>query len=283
MLWEVKETGSAPTIYSVTKSTYLSFTSPVVGYGEYLDCDFLGTQVIAIGNTNGMINYGTQGIYAKYNITASPSLTPVSTYKGEGDVSLPGKGPMDVPFTRCLVGPDGYLILTCFDLHTSMGKGRVAYITSDGLQFEFQYFFMDVHKLKGLMKDNNGNIIVGGCDILNGGISTAKFSCYSGAWPGVVNKMINPSISSVDEATAELTLQAFPIPATDQLTINYTGIAGNASIQIIDISGKKVKEQNEISGLDKTLTIDISDLKTGSYFIRLTTNEKSVMKKIVKQ
>jgi hypothetical protein len=276
MIWQITESGVGPTVYSVTRKTSDSFTSPALGNGGFIDLDFLPMQIIAIGNNSTVY----QGIWAKFNLTGTGNLTPISTFKN--GATLPGTGPANYQFTRCLVDPDGYTIVTSF-VNVSYGVGSISYITPSGNSYVTKYTFNQTHKTSGLMKDHNGNIIVGGCDIHSKGITTGKFTCYPGIWGGVVNKSIPSEITSMEENTEELSLNAYPIPATDQLTINYSGIATDASILLMDISGKKVKEVKDIDWNNQQKTINISDLKSGTYFIRLTTAEKSVMKKIVKQ
>ncbi len=278
MIWEVKSAGIAPLVFSISKKTSDSFTSPALGYGYFVDLDFMPLQIIAIGN-NSSATY--QGIWAKYNIPASgTSLTPISTFKN--GATLPGTGPANNPFTRCLVDPDGYTIVASFNSATGMGNcGRLAYINTTGTAYVIKYDFMSVHSVSGLMKDYNGNVIAGGCDLLYKGISTGKFTSYAGAWGGTVNKQQAPS--AINEQS-ELTFNIFPNPATNLLTLSCKGIEdGNVNIQVIDMSGKKVKELAKSNSVGQQLTIDISDLKQGNYFVRLTANEKSVMKKIVKQ
>lgn len=277
MIWEITRSGVAPTVYSVTKQTSTSFTSPPLGYGSFIDLDFTPMGIVAIGNNST----GIQGIWAKYNLPGSATMTPVSTFKN--GATLPGTGPTSNPFTRCLVDPDGNTIVASWSTTSGMGNGRIGYITPSGNAYVIKYNFAQVHKLKGLMNDYNGNIIAGGCDIMNLGITTGKFTCYAGTWGGAVNKSIPAEVTSIDDATKELSVNVFPIPATDQLTISYSGVATDVGVQVIDISGKKVKELSEINWNNQQTIIDINDLKKGTYFIRLTTAEKSVMKKIVKQ
>ncbi len=280
MIWEVKAGGIAPLVFSISKKTSDSFTSPALGYGIFVDLDFMPFQIIAVGN-NSNLTPNNQGIWAKYNIPVSgTSLTPISTFKN--GATLPGIAPVYNYFTRCLVDPDGYTIVASYNTEPGMSDcGRLGYINTTGTSYVIKYDFKTVHKVTGLMKDYNGNIIAGGCDVSKGGISTGKFTSYAGSWGGTVNKQQAPS--AIDEQ-AGIAFNTFPNPASNALTLSFNGIEdGNINIQVMDMSGKKVRELTESAGIAQALTIDISELPKGSYFVRLTANEKSVMKKIVKQ
>ncbi len=276
MIWEVKSTGFAPFVFSISKKTSDSFINPVLGYGSFVDLDFMPAQIVAVGNTSG-----TQGIWGKYDLIGSgTTLIPISTFTNSPTV--PGKGPDSNIFTRCLVDENGYTVVASYVSQLGSKKyGRLGYINNTGTSYLIKYQFQSVHMLTGLMKDYNGNVIAGGCDINYKGMSTGKFTSFGGFWGGVVNKQQAPLVT---DEQSEITFNTFPNPATNSLTFSFEGIEdGNVNIQIIDASGKKVKELTERSGIGQTLTIDISELTQGSYFVRLTANEKSVMKKIVKQ
>ncbi|MEA2042776.1 MAG: endonuclease [Bacteroidota bacterium] len=80
-----------------------------------------------------------------------------------------------------------------------------------------------------------------------------------------INTMPNPNI------------RVFPNPTTGIIFINL-GVANRALIQISGISGKILKQFNA-SG--KTIETDISQLAEGVYFIEITTETRTVKKKII--
>jgi len=85
------------------------------------------------------------------------------------------------------------------------------------------------------------------------------------------------STTSVEENTGTKNeIQIYPNPATTTLTIS--GNITNAAVQVFDISGqlllKIIPDANQL---------DISHLCSGMYFLKLTTNEGSVVRKFVKQ
>ena len=74
----------------------------------------------------------------------------------------------------------------------------------------------------------------------------------------------------------------FPNPAKSVITISST-IIGSVKInyEIVDVLGKVIM-QNENTGSDK-FSININDLNSGIYFLRLQVNNSVVVKKFVKE
>ena len=70
----------------------------------------------------------------------------------------------------------------------------------------------------------------------------------------------------------------FPNPATDYIIVDNTKNINN--ILIIDVNGKIVKQTN-VNGLSSG-KINISELKTGLYFVKLISNDNYQVKKIIK-
>ncbi|HVA99525.1 MAG TPA: T9SS type A sorting domain-containing protein, partial [Bacteroidia bacterium] len=77
----------------------------------------------------------------------------------------------------------------------------------------------------------------------------------------------------------------YPNPATTNLSLSFTmqGKASEASIDVIDITGKTLMETNTEISNGKTLPIDISQLSPGVYFVKITTAKTSQTIKFVKQ
>ena len=264
-----------PMFWAIYQSSYTlkgqlpaQFTSPLAGYGAFVDFNMAGvSNCIAIGN-----NTSNSGIWAKIlwnSITGTYNYD--ATFKNTG--SLPGIQ-AGVIFKRSLLQPDGYTVTLSGPASTN---GSLGYITPTGNAYANTQSLQLQHA-NGLNKDNNGNIIVGGC--YSAFISTAKFTSYSGSWIQFVNR-IPTNASSI---TKEEEFTAFPNPAGEHVVLNYTGtVNGSESISITDISGKKVLGLNNISFDNQKITVDISELKNGVYFIQLNTAEKTIMQKIVKQ
>ena len=71
-------------------------------------------------------------------------------------------------------------------------------------------------------------------------------------------------------------LSIFPNPVSNQLTI-VSNQAIN-EVEIVDLTGKLIKTFKENTGI-----LDVSDLTSGIYFIKLIADEKTITKKFVKK
>lgn len=101
------------------------------------------------------------------------------------------------------------------------------------------------------------------------------------------NQVNKPNcLQAIDVGITEVPKQndfaLFPNPAKSLITISST-IIGSVKInyEIIDVLGKVVL-QNENTGSDK-FTINVSDLNSGIYFLRIQVNYSVVVKKFVKE
>ncbi len=69
-------------------------------------------------------------------------------------------------------------------------------------------------------------------------------------------------------------VKVYPNPANSQITVEAKNIV---NISILDIHGRIIKISDDQSDLQ---TIDVSDISTGNYFIRIKTNENTFVKNI---
>ena len=101
------------------------------------------------------------------------------------------------------------------------------------------------------------------------------------------NQVNKPNcLQAIDVGITEIIKQndfaLYPNPAKSQITISST-IIGDVKInyEVVDVLGKVIL-QNENTGSDK-FSIDINDLNSGIYFLRLQVNNSVVVKKFVKE
>jgi hypothetical protein len=80
------------------------------------------------------------------------------------------------------------------------------------------------------------------------------------------------------EETLEKNISIFPVPASSELRAR--NIMNVKTIEILDASGRVIRSTNIDS--ENEISIPVSELKSGMYFIRFTTNSGSVVKKFVK-
>lgn len=98
------------------------------------------------------------------------------------------------------------------------------------------------------------------------------------------NLAFTGSVAGVKENGCLITqLSLFPNPANDQLTLELTLAKKNdLKIQVLDLSGKIIKEVNEIGLTGKVnKTLDLSALSKGVYFVRLLADQGSEVRKLI--
>ncbi|MBP7808239.1 MAG: T9SS type A sorting domain-containing protein [Bacteroidia bacterium] len=104
---------------------------------------------------------------------------------------------------------------------------------------------------------------------------------------GTVNVTVTPSAFSVNQnfctvvglensSTDRNGIEIYPNPANDKLYISDKNYAVN-SIEVYDVNGKNIKS------VDKDSSIDIRNLNTGIYFIRIKTDRGNFNKKFIKE
>lgn len=89
--------------------------------------------------------------------------------------------------------------------------------------------------------------------------------------------------SSVNTVANNMQIQLYPNPATGTVTLNYTLLQErNVAIELCNVNGQKIKSINQQAAVGlNTQLINVGDLAAGVYFIKLTTNEGSFLKKLV--
>ena len=71
----------------------------------------------------------------------------------------------------------------------------------------------------------------------------------------------------------------YPNPASSTATL--TGIDGKAVVTIVDINGRRVSTQAIKQSGNQTVTIDVSSLASGTYFVRITGSESILVRKLI--
>ena len=87
----------------------------------------------------------------------------------------------------------------------------------------------------------------------------------------------DPSQNGIDENGLEQGLTMSPNPVSGLLTVNI-GNGDNFTVEIIDLHGT-LQKQGSFNG--PTATLDISQLPTGTYIVRVSTNNGTAYKKLV--
>lgn len=122
----------------------------------------------------------------------------------------------------------------------------------------------------------------------NQGNNNFQDSCYSADYSKLPNISFYISVDTLQggddfpDAIIEandLISNIYPNPSKDKVTINLKN-EGKTSIQFLNILGQDVKN---INTYDNKVDINISDLHSGIYFIRIEQNNKTFTSKIMKQ
>lgn len=92
---------------------------------------------------------------------------------------------------------------------------------------------------------------------------------YIAGLSGIVYRVVDADLLSVDDVTQETAVSIYPTPANDQLTIEFSRFTQAETLTIFDITGKLVKS---FSIQDLTTTVSISDLTSGVYIAQLETS-----------
>lgn len=93
----------------------------------------------------------------------------------------------------------------------------------------------------------------------------------------VVARYTNETLSVADYENVEFRL--YPNPANEQITIEISDASSNYQVEIFDILGKKVYT----SEILKAANIDVSVLTSGTYLVKINSDNKSSVVRFVKQ
>lgn len=136
-------------------------------------------------------------------------------------------------------------------------------------------------------KNGDNGVEVEHYKIINGGhtwpgapvvIGTTNYdiSASEKIWEFFNKYDLNGRIVSINEKVNQTTkITLYPVPATDYVTINSKQYVNE--IEVLDITGKELKATITNN------TIDLSNFKRGTYFVKIYTNSGVTTKRFVKQ
>ena len=94
-----------------------------------------------------------------------------------------------------------------------------------------------------------------------------------------VAKVFNGIWENVEENMATNNISVYPNPVNDKLYIVTEDEV--EEVVVYSITGVIVGQQSTVNG-QQTLTIDLSDLKSGIYFVKINTDKGNIVKRIIK-
>ena len=91
-----------------------------------------------------------------------------------------------------------------------------------------------------------------------------------------------PDMVSTSETLAKQ-VELFPNPTTNTLNINFNSLDGNTTMQLLDVQGKVILD-NQIAEMSNGNTqLNVSNISNGVYFLKMIIENKVVTKKVVIQ
>ena len=234
--------GSQQEITTDTSGSNYVIADDVDGDGDMdvLNIEFGGETIAWYENTDGLGTFGPKQIIM--DEVRAPRQIVMEDLDNDGD--------KDIIYNSSEVVDPDYLAWRANDGHGNFGVEQV--ITTNVVAPR-GIFAADV--------DNDGDM-----DVFSSSIADHKIAWYE-----------NLTILGVGESL-ELKINIYPNPANTLIYITNTSSYVISSIQIRDVMGKMVIQEN------KTFQqLDISALSTGVYFVSIRTDKGSIIKKIIKE
>ena len=104
-----------------------------------------------------------------------------------------------------------------------------------------------------------------------------EYYCNNGS-----NRISNPDLTKQQEAASagfEEVDALYPNPTTGRFYITFSKAIDNATVQIVDVSGKVIQR---VKGSGTRLEFDLSNQPGGTYFIIIQTAGTVINKKVIK-
>src|SRR5690606_7691051 len=94
------------------------------------------------------------------------------------------------------------------------------------------------------------------------------------------SEVYNHTPSSIDESALFSNMKLYPNPASDVINLEISQLKGKATLELTGVDGRLVITKSLSATHDQ---LSIAKLPSGIYFIKITTEESTVVRKIVKE
>jgi hypothetical protein len=95
---------------------------------------------------------------------------------------------------------------------------------------------------------------------------------------------VKPTTTGVEEISLPTNLSVFPTVTHGQITISTSNTHHEkASVIIADITGRQMASYHNLQWNDQQINLDLSEYKTGAYFISIITDSKTTVVKCIKE
>jgi hypothetical protein len=96
--------------------------------------------------------------------------------------------------------------------------------------------------------------------------------------------VMKPSIQAATASISGLSVQMNPNPATTEVTIAYDqATAQDVNVAIVNIAGAKILDKNLGAHQSGSITVPMQDLAAGIYMVTITSGDKKVVQKLIKE
>jgi plastocyanin len=137
----------------------------------------------------------------------------------------------------------------------------------------------------------NGNTALPGFSVGFGGgtvtgltVGTHYYVCAPHASSGMKGQIIVNTATGITDLISNKQISIYPNPTTGNFVVQYKGTTTqnvkNASMEVYNLRGEQICSLPVLS--EKT-SVDLSDLTSGSYFVRINDNEKTYSKILIKK
>ncbi len=256
----VNDTVWSNVLFFTTGQTYVAIASGVNGTGYAANPDGVSTDFDVLVKTPAQQLAGQSGNFDFFVVHGSPDAPTIDLAVQGGNTIID-----DASYT---------------DISTYLPVPAMSYVVDlkDGSGTQtFESYVADLSALGG----QSGILLSSGFvnpGNNNGGSSVGLYLVTSQGGPFVPLPVYN----SVNETAKEIDLSVYPNPATDNLFINFDlKQTETVNVQVTDIKGavvKQVMNANPVNG-KQSMSINLSDLANGMYFVRISTNDNVVNSK----
>lgn len=257
-------------------STFGSNGTLVFNIGEgndlLVDVEIQNDGKIIVGGYTGVTNDGLKYDFAAIRLLENGDFD--LTYGNQGVATARIVDGMNYA-ENILLQPDGKLLIVGNTYNHRIQFGLVRLDRDGNLDDTFGQggivdtsLFEEEYNGADLALQDDGNLIVGGTSQTSI-MEESEFAVF---------RYLNNILATED--FNEINFQVYPNPTTDYISIQRKDDSSDMEMEVFDVLGKKVFIKQTIENGNQ---IDISHLKAGIYFLRITVGYSSKVVKIVKK
>ncbi len=239
----------------VEDSTYTIATLAAINQGLYI-CEVKDSAIKNVDNVGTVYPFS---IESRYKLTVNPPPAPTLVSAATNTTGTE----ILVTFSKAMVNPANFV--SDFSLKVNGANANIKKISLDATDSK-------VFVIEPTTAIVNGDVILLSYD---GTDVTAE---DNGVLAAITDQAVtnNVAVSSIHDATFT-DIKIYPNPFTDVINVSSESII--ESVEISDISGKLLIQQ---SAADNSVSIPVSNLKQGSYFITIRNSKKLSIQKLIK-